>query len=116
MARVVQRRLQRVVEEELPESQCGFRRGHACTDMIFTVRQLTEKAIQHRAKKFLVFLDLKKAYDSVPREGLWTTLEKLGIPEELIDIVRSFHDNMKARIRVDGELLEETEVENGLRQ
>ena len=41
-------------------------------------------------------------------------LEKLGIPEELIGIVRSFHENMKARIRVDGELLEE--IENGLRK
>ena len=55
-------------------------------------------------------------YDSVPREDLWTALEKLGIPEEVISIVRSFHENKKARIRVDGELLEEIEVENGLRQ
>ena len=52
----------------------------------------------------------------MPREGLWTALEKLGIPEEMISIVRSFQENMKARIRVDGELLEEIEVENGLRQ
>ena len=50
MARVVQGRLQRVAEEELPESQCGFRRGRACTDMIFTVRQLTKKAIEHKSQ------------------------------------------------------------------
>ena len=86
MARVAQERLQRVADEELPESQ------------------------------FLVFVDLKKAYDSVPCEDLWTAFEKLGIPEELTDTVRSFHENMKARIRVDGELLEEIKVENGLRQ
>ena len=84
--------------------------------MIFTVRQLTETVIEHTVKEFLVFVDLKKAYDSVPHEGLWTALEKLGIPEEVISIVRSFHENMKARIRVDGELLEEIEVENGLHQ
>ena len=34
----------------------------------------------------------------------------------LVDIIRSFHSHMKARVRVDGELLEEIEVENGLRQ
>ena len=34
----------------------------------------------------------------------------------LVDIVRSFHINMEARIRVDGELLEEIKVNNGLRQ
>ena len=40
----------------------------------------------------------------------------LGIPEELVGIVKFFHEGMKARIRVDGELLEEVEVENELCQ
>ena len=102
VARVVQGRLQSVAEKELPELQCGFRRGRACTDMIFTVRQLTEKVIEHRAR-FLVFVHLKKAYDLVPHEGLWAALEKLEIPEELIGIVRSFYESMKARIRVGGD-------------
>ena len=56
--------------------------------MIFTVRQLVEKAIEHRTKQLLVFVDLKKACDSVPREGLWRVLNKLGVPEVLVDIIR----------------------------
>ncbi len=35
-------RLQKLAEEELLESQCGFRRGRSCADMIFTVRQLVK--------------------------------------------------------------------------
>ena len=62
MARVVQGRLQRVTEEELHESQCGFRKGHACTDMIFTVRKLTEKAIEHKAKKIP---NLCRSYETI---------------------------------------------------
>ena len=44
-----------------------FQKGRVepVTDMIVTVRQRTEKAIEHRAKQFLVFVDLRKAYDSV---------------------------------------------------
>ena len=61
-------------------------------------------------------MDLRKAYDSVPREALWTALKKLGIPDVLVCIIKSFHTNMRARVRVDGELLEEIEVNNGLRQ
>ena len=38
------------------------------------------------------------------------------MPDILTDIIRSLHDNMNASIRVDGELLEEIEVNNGLRQ
>ena len=91
VARVIQERLQRPAEQELPESQCGFRKGSSCSDMIFTVRQLMEKATEHRAKQFLLFVDLKKAYDSVPRTALWRALEKLGVPDLVIAIIRSFH-------------------------
>ena len=115
VARVIQGRLQKLAERVLPESQCGFRRGRGCTDMIFTVQQLTE-AIEHRARQYLIFVVLEKAYDLVPREALWVELSKLGIPQLLIDIISSFHENMKVRINVEGELLEEIEVENGLRQ
>ena len=91
-------------------------RGCGCADMIFAIRQSTEKAIEHRAKQYLVFVDLKKAYDSVPHEALWVALRKLGVLDHLIDIIRSFHDNMKAKLLVDGEMLGEIEVENGLWQ
>lgn len=116
VARVVQTRLQKLAENELPESQCGFRRGRGCTDMIFVVRQLAEKAIEHQTKQFFVFVDLRKAYDSVPREALWMALQKLGVPDVLIDIIKSFHTDMQAKVRVDGQLLEEISVNNGLRQ
>ena len=115
-ARIVQSRLQMVAERELPESQCGFRRGRGCTDMIFVVRQLAEKAVEHQAKQFFVFVDLRKAYDSVLREAMWMVLRKMGVPDVLVEIIKSFHSDMKARVRLDGELLEEIEVTNGLRQ
>ena len=56
-------------------------------------------------KQHLIFVDLRKAYDSVPHEAMWITLRKLGVPDLLVDIIKSFHTNMEARIRVDGELL-----------
>ena len=33
-----------------------------------------------------------------------------------MELVQPFHDNMEASMRVDGEVLEEFEVTNGLRQ
>ena len=53
----------------------------------------------------------------VPCTAVWCALEKLGIPDCVIDIIRSFHEGMHARVRVGGETLEEEiSVENGLRQ
>ena len=57
---MIQGRLQKLAESVLPESQCGFRTRCGCTDMVFTVRQLTEKEIEHRARNYLIFIDLKK--------------------------------------------------------
>lgn len=61
VARVMQERLQKLAEDELPESQCGFRAGRSCADMIFTIRHLIEKSWEHRGKVFFSFIDLKKA-------------------------------------------------------
>ena len=79
-ARILQDRLQVVTEKMLPESQCGFRRGQWCVDMIFAARQVIEKSREHADSLFVLFVDLKKAYDSVPRQALWSLLEKYGVP------------------------------------
>ena len=64
------------------------------------VQQLTEKAVEHHKKQFLIFVDLRKAYDSLPHE---VALDKLGVPAVLIDIINSFYAD---RVKVDSELSE----------
>ena len=116
VARIVQTRLQTVAEEVLPDSQCGFHRARSCTDMIFSVRQISEKVLEHHDRAFLLFIDLKKAYDSVPRAALWAVLLRLGVPEKLVSIIRAFHKDMETCLHIDGRLLDPLEVQNGLRQ
>ena len=66
VARIVQGRPQRLAERVLQESQCGLRKGRGCTDMIYVVWQLAEKAIKDKTKQYFVSVDLHKTYDSVP--------------------------------------------------
>ncbi len=50
------------------------------------------------------------------QDALWVALGKLGVPEKTIQLIRSFHQDMKARIRLDRMMVvEEIEVQNGLR-
>ena len=49
-----------------------------------------------------VFIDLKKAYDSVPRECLWLDLAKAGIADKLTAIIRGFHEGMTASLCLAG--------------
>ena len=84
--------------------------------MIFAARQLVEKAREHNCLLFTLFIDLKKAYGSVPRAALWQVLEKYGVPPTLLSVVRSFREGMRASVRVRGNLSDSFEVCNGVRQ
>jgi len=50
------------------EEQRGFRKGHTCTDAIFTVQLIIEKRKENNLLLFLLFIDYEKAYDNVNRE------------------------------------------------
>ena len=115
-AKVIQQRLQGVVEDVVSDSQCGFHKGRGCTGMIFCARQLVEKAREHNSKVFILFVDLKKAYDSIPRQALWLVLQKYGIPPVIINLIQSLHEGMKAEVSVSGGTTPAIEVNNGLRQ
>ena len=57
------------------------------------------------------------AYDSVDRELLWKVLARAGVPEKMIAVIRQFHDDIQAQVRMDdGELSDWFEVTQGLRQ
>ena len=109
-ARILQERLQKVVEDTLLDSQCGFRKGRGCVDMIFVARQIVEKTREHNSTLYILFVDLRKAYDSVYRLALWKVLEKYGIPPTMLSIIRSFHEGMAAEVRVGNETTDLIEV------
>ncbi len=45
-------------------------------------------------------MDLKKAYDSVWREGLFRRMAGDGVPEKLLRLVKGWSKNVNARVRV----------------
>ena len=77
---------------------------------------MPEKAVDHQTKHYLALFDLLEAYDSIPCEALWMEVRKLGVQDALGEIIKSFHSNMKSRVRVDRELLDEIKVNYGLSQ
>ena len=116
-ARLLLNRLTKwILPSVIPESQSGFRAGRGTMDMIYSVRQLQEKCIEHRLDLFQAFIDLTKAFDTVNRSALWIILGKLGCPPAFVDMIKQLHDNMQAQVNFNGSLSEQFPIDNGVKQ
>src|ERR1700733_4837505 len=114
--KILQMRLKRYVEEEMSEEQAGFRKGRGTMDQIFTLRQMSEKYIEHNRTLYNNFIDFKQAFDSVWQEGLWKTMRHCGIPEELVLLIEDLYDKSESAVRINGELTEWFKIKVGVRQ
>ena len=115
-ARVILNRLTTISEQILPEAQCGFRPGRSTVDMIFAMRQIQEKCIEQNMPLYSVFIDLTKAFDMVNREALWTVLERIGCPPKFVKIIQLFHTGMSGQVLTGGNMTDEFEITNGVKQ
>jgi hypothetical protein len=55
-------------EEIIGDNQRGFRLNGSTTDHIFCIRQILEKKWEYKGAVHQLFVDFKKAYDSVKRK------------------------------------------------
>ena len=60
--------------------QQGFRKGRGTTDGMFALRQLVEKRLEMQGRMAVGFVDLEKAFDTVPREMVMATVRWMGVP------------------------------------
>ena len=102
VAKIIHSRLQPIVESLDHEAQCGFRPGRGCADAVFSVRLAMKKRREHGLQTWILFLDLVKAFDRVPRQLLWDILHRFGVPPKLVSIIKSLHKNMDVKFTVDG--------------
>ena len=56
--------------DDIIGDQCGFRRNRSTIDKIFSIRQILEKKWEYNGTVHQLYVDFKKAYDSVKREKL----------------------------------------------
>ena len=88
---------------KLSAEQGGFRESRSCYDQVETL-QLAIKQQRQRPhqRPHLAFLDIKAAYDSVPRSELWRRLGALEVPSPVVGILRALFDHNSAQLVVGG--------------
>ena len=70
MIKILQARLQRFVNRELPDVQAGFRKGRGIRDQIVNIRWIIDKAGEFQKNIYFCFIDYAKAFDCVDHKKL----------------------------------------------
>jgi Reverse transcriptase (RNA-dependent DNA polymerase) len=77
---------------------------------------LQEKCREQQKPLFIAFINLTKAFDFVSRDGLFSILPKIGCAPKLLNLIQSFHDNMKGTVQYDGEKSSAFAICTGVKQ
>ena len=85
--------------EVITDAQFGFKGNHSTIDAIFILKHLIDTHIQSREKLYCAFIDLKKAFDSISRVGLWYKLIHAGIDGKLFRTIRSLYADVSLRVK-----------------
>ena len=102
VAIITHSRLTPTLESLDHEPQCGFRSGRSTSDAVFTIKAALKKRKEHGLESWILFIDLVKAFDKVPRELLWKILLKYGVPPKIVRLLIKLHADFKVQFDVDG--------------
>ncbi len=86
--RMILNRIKPALERILRINQNGFREGRSTTSHILGLRRILEGARDKNLTAVMLFVDFKKAFDSVHRGLLMKILLAYGIPQQIVSLIR----------------------------
>jgi hypothetical protein len=95
--RIIEHRLRGVTN--VTENQFGFMPRRSTMETIFLIRQLMERCREQKKDLHMIFIDLEKAYDKVPRNVMWWTLQKHKVSSRYITLIKDMYDNVVTSVR-----------------
>ena len=117
---VLNKRLSDFVERRgvLVDEQAGFRPGRCCMDQLFILTEAIRwRRSQRKNKKtYCCFVDIRKAYDTVWRDGLWKRLWEVGVRGRMWRMLRNMYAKTESCVEVDGKQSSWFEVKEGVMQ
>ena len=96
--RLILNRIKAALDHKLRTNQNGFRSGRSTIAQILALRRIIEGVKERNLKAVLLFIDFKKAFDSVHRGMMMKILRAYGIPDELVNAISKLYEGTRARV------------------
>lgn len=114
---VIARRLSSQLDKErrLHREQAGFRTLEECVAQAAALLEVTQRRYHAGKPTWLVFFDLKKAFDTVPHMALMTKLGKIGVWGKTLAFIEALYEHSNIAI-CGGDTMHYAELLRGVRQ
>ena len=116
LEKIISKRLNRFLElnEILSEKQYGFRSGKSTLNAITALLDSIYNNLNKFQPTYVIYLDLKKAFDSVSHTTLSKKLIEIGLPEKSRNWFNSYLANRRQRVNLDGNLCTYRDIQYGV--
>ena len=117
-AKIINNRLSNYLESNclLYDEQNGFRKGRCCQDHISSLYFIIENRKLSKQDTYACFVDFRNAFDSVPRELLWSKLSHSGINNNIYSSIKALYTNTRSSIKIDNNLSSPIFIKRGVKQ
>ena len=80
----------------MADTQMGYRPGRGTMDAVYVLKTGVENEIRKRkGKAYVLFADVKGAFDRVNREDLWRRMEEKGINRQLRTRIKELYEETR---------------------
>ena len=98
------------------KDQFGFRSGYFCVTQLLHVLEEWSKALDSYEQIDVIYLDFRKAFDTVAHERLANKLHAYGIRGNVLNCINSFLHDRKQKVVINGEESSWSNVLSGIPQ
>jgi hypothetical protein len=94
----------------------GFGRKRSTSYHTFGIDQTLNEEWEYSETVHQLFMDFKKAYDSVKREVLYSILKEFGVPMKLVRLFKICFNETYSKARIGKHLPDHVPFQSGLKQ
>lgn len=99
----------------VPE-QSGYRRNHSCETALNLILAKWKDELEKKSKVIAVFLDLKRAFETISREKLIKVLAKYGLKEKALEWFSSYLETRSQKTKFNSVISSPLETKFGVPQ